>query len=118
MLDHIENLENLIDRISETISTLREEKDRMAEEMKVLQGVVAEKEREAAHLAEEREITQHRLSVLLEKMKSSCGICEGSPEEGPCPEASLPEESREDEPAGDLFQFGKDTHQGELTDRF
>ncbi len=118
MLNQIESLESLIDRISETMTNLREERDRMAGEVEVLQGILDEKEKEAAQFVEEREATQQRLSALLEKMRSSCGFCEGSSEEEPGPAISTTGESLEEEPAGDLFQFGKDTHQGDLTDRF
>jgi FtsZ-binding cell division protein ZapB len=120
MLDQIDSLESLIDRISMTLSELKAEKNRMGEELKNLQGILDEKELEMVRLNEEREITEKRLAALLEKLRTAyepAGEENAAGAEGGSSPLENEEELRE-APDGDLFKFGKDPHQGDLADRF
>ena len=120
MLDQIDSLESLIDRVSATMSELKAEKDRMGEELKNLQEILDGKEKEMARLSEEREITERRLAALLEKLRTSCELEseENTAEAEEGPSSSQNEEESQEAPVGDLFKFDKDPHQGDLADRF
>jgi len=126
MLDQIDSLESLIDKVSVAMSELKAEKDRMGEELETLRGVLDGKEKEMDRLSEEREVTEKRLAALLEKLRASWepaaeqdppadqDLSEAEDEPGPLESEEAPPEA----PAGELFKFDKDPHQGDLADRF
>lgn len=109
MLNKIDSLEMMIDRVAAVIQSLRNERDQIAEELEVVKEVLDEKERETASLRDERAVLEQRLTVLLEKIQSSYGNEDaGKGMDG------------EDDTAGDADPFPGENRvrQGELTDRF
>ncbi|MDO9509066.1 MAG: cell division protein ZapB [Thermovirgaceae bacterium] len=117
MFQKIDSLENMIDRVSTTIQSLKDEKKQIAEELEVVREVLDEKEKEVASLREERELLEQRLSGLLEKMKSTYEISDGSSgwDNPPSCEGGHPDS----EGSGhDPSQGETGARQGELTDRF
>ena len=126
MLDQIDSLESLIDKVSAAMTELKAEKDRMGEELKTLRSVLDGKEKEMDRLSEGREVTEKRLAALLEKLRASW---EPAAEQDPPADQDPPEAEEEPDPlesdeappeapAGELFRFDKDPHQGDLADRF
>ncbi len=113
MFEHMENLERLIDGVSSTIQTLREEKSQMAEELDVVREVLEEREKELASLVEERAALERRLEAILEKARSSFGFSGDGVD-------AFQEALRTD---GEMVPNEDDgsedsPRQGELTDRF
>jgi len=126
MLDQIDSLESLIGKVSVAMSELKAEKDRMGEELETLRGMLNGKEKEMERLSEEREVTEKRLAALLEKLRATWEPAteKDQPAERDTPEQEEEHGSLESEevppeaPAGELFKFDKDPHQGDLADRF
>ncbi|GAB6280754.1 MAG: hypothetical protein STSR0007_08530 [Thermovirga sp.] len=116
MFQKVDNLENLIDRVAGVIQSLKDEKEQIAEELDVVREVLDEKEKEVSSLREERVLLEQRLSGLLEKMQSNCGLRDDDSVLGNVPsfgdDAETPTEKR------GPFQGDNEARQGELTDRF
>lgn len=117
MFEKIENLEKMIDRVSATIQSLKDEKNQIAEELEIVKEVLDEKEKETASLREERELLEQRLSVLLDRMKAAYGISGGSSGwKDPAPRDDDPETAAD--PEHDTSRDEAAIRQGELSDRF
>jgi uncharacterized coiled-coil DUF342 family protein len=109
MLNKVDSLEMMIDRVAEVIQSLRDERDQIAEELEVVREVLDEKEKETASLREERAVLEQRLTALLDKMHSSYGKEDDS--------KGMDGEDQQTEDA-DPSPGEYRVRQGELTDRF
>jgi len=116
MFEHMENLERLIDGVSSTIQTLRDEKSQMAEELDVVREVLEEREKELASLVEERTALERRLEALLEKARFSFGFSGNSGEETEHVHGTFPTDGETAQNEDDRSE--ESPRQGELTDRF
>lgn len=116
MFEKVDNLENMIERVSGVIQSLRNDKDQLAEELEVVREVLDEKEKEVSSLREERGLLEQRLSGLLDKLKSNYELCDdGFGKDDASSSSDDIEASVERE---ETFQGGHEVRQGELTDRF